>query len=105
MRIVQLDDYLSGQSIAFIKVDVEGMELSVFKSAAGILQRDKPVLYFEAWDLEQFAASNANLMRFIQSYGYHIWTIGNDCLAVHLDDAPVMALINQAMVPSVVSIA
>jgi len=94
VRIVQLDDFLPPDPIAFIKVDVEGMELSVFRSAAKILERDKPALYFEAWNLPQFAESNEQLMQFVTGKGYQIWKIGNDCLAIHSTDTAVVAHIN-----------
>lgn len=89
--LVQLDDYLPPAPIAYIKVDVEGMELSVFRSAARILERDRPALYFEAWSLPQFAENNAQLMQFVVGQGYRIWQLGNDCLAVHLGDTAILA--------------
>lgn len=36
------------EHVGFIKIDVEGMELEVIKGAAGVIQRDHPVLYYEA---------------------------------------------------------
>lgn len=88
--LVQLDDVLPATPVAFIKVDVEGMELSVFRSAERILERDRPALYFEAWGLPQFAEQNNQLLQHISLKGYKIWRLGNDCLAVHLLDAMVI---------------
>jgi len=89
--LVQLDDFLPPSPIAYMKVDVEGMELSVFRSAERILERDHPALYFEAWGLPQFAESNAALMQYVSDKGYKIWRIGNDCLAVHQSDGKALA--------------
>jgi len=92
--MVQLDDVLPPAPIAFVKVDVEGMELSVFRSAEKMLERDRPALYFEAWGLPQFADNNAQLLQYIALKGYKIWRLGNDCLAVHLSDAMVITNID-----------
>ena len=87
VRIVQLDDFVPPDPIAFIKVDVEGMELSVLRSAEKILERDRPALYFEAWDLPPFAQSNEQLMQFVRGRDYQIWRVGDDCLAIHRQDS------------------
>lgn len=97
VRIVQLDDVLRDTPVAFIKVDVEGMELSVLQSAGKIIERDRPILYFESWELPQFAESNEVLMQFVFSRNYSVWKIGNDCLAVHRDDAPTIERVKQTV--------
>jgi FkbM family methyltransferase len=55
---IQLDDlHLSlgtRQPVAVIKIDVEGMELAVLRSAQQMLARDRPILYIEI-ALEQMA--------------------------------------------------
>jgi len=44
----RLDDMIDADDrIKFIKIDVEGHELEVLKGAAGIIMRDRPVLYVE----------------------------------------------------------
>lgn len=48
--VVTIDDFVRQQNlprIDFIKVDVEGMELNVFRGALQSLRRFRPVLYFE----------------------------------------------------------
>jgi FkbM family methyltransferase len=48
--VITLDDFVSQQALTrldFIKVDVEGMELNVFRGAKQTLQKLRPVLYFE----------------------------------------------------------
>lgn len=48
-EVVKLDDYCAahGESVDFIKCDVEGAELLAFKGGEDILQRDKPVVFTE----------------------------------------------------------
>lgn len=48
--VITLDDFAARQALTrldFIKVDVEGMELSVFRGAKETLKKLRPVLYFE----------------------------------------------------------
>jgi FkbM family methyltransferase len=48
VQVRRLDDCISRESrVAFLKVDVEGAELSVFKGARRILAEDRPVIVFE----------------------------------------------------------
>jgi len=49
-KVVSLDDYCMSSGIDeidFIKIDVEGMELEVIKGAKTILEKYRPILYFE----------------------------------------------------------
>lgn len=49
VQVFQLDDFMAQRKrkINFIKLDVEGHELEVFKGANTILQQDQPTLIFE----------------------------------------------------------
>lgn len=51
VELITLDDYLrerDADPVAFIKCDVEGHELDVFRGARRVLERDLPMLLFEA---------------------------------------------------------
>src|SRR5262249_3095552 len=49
VTVVTLDDVIPpGQSIAFIKIDVEGGEYHALKGATKLVQRCQPVIVFEA---------------------------------------------------------
>lgn len=48
IRIARLDDLVPPERrVTFMKVDVEGFELAVFRGARRVLRRDRPVVLFE----------------------------------------------------------
>lgn len=68
--VTTLDDFLRehGQrAIRFIKCDVEGHELDVFRGAEGVLRNDGPMLLFECHHRE---AQDGALFRYLVSLGY-----------------------------------
>lgn len=42
-----LDELMGDEKVDFIKIDAEGMELDVLEGAAGLIARDKPVIWVE----------------------------------------------------------
>lgn len=78
-------DSFNLDNISFIKIDVEGHELSVLKGAVETIKKNNhPPILFESWDPEKDAQGwNAselrkNLFEFIQSIGYKIVRIGTE---------------------------
>ncbi len=71
--VIALDDYLNarapGQRVAFIKCDVEGHELSVFKGAEQTLLRDKPVLLFECEQRHHFHRPMGDVFAYLHGLG------------------------------------
>lgn len=68
--VIRLDDYVREQNIgpvSFIKCDVEGHELDVFRGGQTLLARDKPTLLFECHDNE---AEKGELFDFLSGLGY-----------------------------------
>lgn len=57
-----------GKKIIFIKIDVQGAELLVFKGSRNILKNDHPTILFEAWD-KNFLEK---IRDFLVGYGYKI---------------------------------
>ncbi|GAA1830329.1 hypothetical protein GCM10009772_05060 [Pseudonocardia alni subsp. carboxydivorans] len=51
--VATLDELVTGP-VAVIKVDVEGMENRVLKGAGRILENDRPLVYFEAFNRARF---------------------------------------------------
>ena len=68
VSVVSLDS-LGLASVFLIKVDVEGMELSVLRGARALLDRCRPVLYVENAD----ASRSPALIEHLQGIGYHLY--------------------------------
>ncbi|WP_027550534.1 FkbM family methyltransferase [Bradyrhizobium sp. Cp5.3] len=69
--VVALDDFFpASERVSFLKVDVEGAELDVFRGATRILDRDRPLLLFECEGRHLGDASVSTVLSFLQSRGY-----------------------------------
>lgn len=66
--MVRLDEFVT-DPVGFIKIDVEGHELSVLEGAIGLLQRDKPVFLVEAEERHKLDAV-AKVRAFLEPRGY-----------------------------------
>lgn len=86
--VVRLDEYCFSQSIQadFIKCDVEGAELLVFRGAEKLLIRDQPAVFSEM--LRKWAAKYDyhpnDLIRFMQHLGYGCFVMEEG----HLHECP-----------------
>ncbi|MBD5779246.1 FkbM family methyltransferase [Pelagicoccus sp. NFK12] len=63
-KVISLDSYCVSNAIEkidFMKVDVEGMELQVFRGAENALKRFKPTIYFET--LSRFSSDGNEQLR------------------------------------------
>lgn len=73
IEVTTLDDILPAlgvDEVSFIKCDVEGHELEVFRGGREMLARDKPVLVFEGHDSE---LANGEMEAFLGELGYSGW--------------------------------
>ena len=68
IRVLPLDSLLLSKPVKVIKIDVEGMELSVLQGAEFLLRNDRPMLYIECQAEKDFR-SVANWLD-IFDYGY-----------------------------------
>jgi FkbM family methyltransferase len=69
--MVRLDDYFAqGERITFMKVDVEGAELDVFKGAERILREQSPLLIFECENRHLNGISVEDVFAHLNALGY-----------------------------------
>jgi FkbM family methyltransferase len=65
--------------IRLIKMDVEGFELNVLNGGEQLIKRDKPVIFFEAWEKNQ-----KEMFQWFEKRGYIITKLGDsDFYAQH----------------------
>lgn len=70
-QVVSLDDYFDeGDPLRVLKVDVEGLELSVFRGAVRILEQASPLLVFECENRHLEEGSVADVLGFLFERGY-----------------------------------
>lgn len=85
ITIYKLDDSLIIRNIRLIKIDVEGMELSVLKGAVETIKNNNyPHIIFEAWQSKEwFLPRRDELYKFLEELGYEITCTGEDNYAIH----------------------
>lgn len=82
--VIRLDD-LPLTDLRLLKVDVEGMELSVLRGAAALLQRNgHPPVLFECWNAEWFEVDRLALFTWFAEHGYGFHGIGDNYIATRL---------------------
>lgn len=72
-NIIALDDQAFTGHVRGVKIDVEGMELSVLEGAKNLLQSQHPIIYIEGQTEAQFVA----IYEFLSRYGYNYWETFN----------------------------
>jgi FkbM family methyltransferase len=80
VRMSRLDDLVFASPVGFIKIDVEGHELSVCQGAPAMLRRDRPNLLIEAEERHRPGAV-AGLGRFLSELGYRGFFLAGGSLA------------------------
>lgn len=89
--MVRLDDYFApSERITFMKVDVEGAELEVFKGAERILREQSPLLIFECENRHLDGACVEDVFAYLNALGYagH-FVAGRRLLPVSMFDAAI----------------
>jgi FkbM family methyltransferase len=74
VKVDTLDHYFLNKSnarpIKFIKCDVEGHELEIFRGGASILKEDRPVLLFECEQRHMQKNTTKDVFHFLAALGY-----------------------------------
>ncbi len=73
IRIVALDELELPGRVRLIKIDVEGMELPVLQGAAGLIEKDRPLIYVECMNADHYKTISA----WMESHGYTYWNTFN----------------------------
>ena len=73
MQVRTLDDFVFEKSVTMLKIDVEGMELSVLEGARKLIRDHAPFIYVEAQNLTDFE----RLLDFFSDFKYFYWTTFN----------------------------
>lgn len=88
VELMRLDDFCEKQGIErvdFMKVDVEGAEILVFRGASRLLAApEAPIIMFESADVTSvnFGASTKDIKTLLHEYGYNIFRFDGKRLEV-----------------------
>jgi FkbM family methyltransferase len=74
-------DQLNLKRLDFIKIDIEGMEMEALIGAEKSINKFKPQLI-----IEKIKSSENEIREFVEKYGYQIFPLGINLVAVHKDD-------------------
>jgi len=71
--VTTLDECFGSIKISFIKIDVEGMEVSVLRGGAKLIAASRPVIFFEIQkgNMEAYGTSFAALVRLFPNYAFY----------------------------------
>jgi FkbM family methyltransferase len=73
--VTTLDRDLAGAPVKFLKVDVEGHELALFRGAERVLAKDRPSILFECEARHLTKHSMGEVFDFLQTFGYEGWLL------------------------------
>ena len=83
VRTIKIDDYLKNKKIKdyflFIKIDVEGNEFEVIKSALNVIKKNSPIIIIE-FSKYNFVEKNENynfFNQFLKKFNYNIYSVNN----------------------------
>ena len=69
-RVDSIDRMLPGRRVDFVKIDVEGMEVTALRGMPALLDRCRPVVYLEMWHLS--LTSNVQFFDWLARHPYRV---------------------------------
>jgi FkbM family methyltransferase len=91
---MQAIDELALDRLDFVKLDIEGMELEALRGARETVARHKPIMLVEA-----IKADGAELRSMLEGWGYQVFPMGLNILAIHSTD-PALKWVNVQAPPA-----
>jgi FkbM family methyltransferase len=79
-RMMAIDE-LALSRLDFIKIDIEGMEMEALRGAEQSIDRFKPQLM-----IEKIKSNETDIRQFVERFGYQIFAVGINLLAIHASD-------------------
>ena len=72
--VVALDSFIGSSKVDLVKVDIEGGEYNAFKGMQSILEKQRPILFFEFVEanLKTFKTSKSRLEKLLKKFRYEI---------------------------------
>jgi hypothetical protein len=67
-------DFLQGEKICLIKIDVEGHEINALKGAEEIIRKNNPIILFEQGK-DEISNGRSPVIDFLASMGYEFYTM------------------------------
>lgn len=81
-EMTTLDALAGDTAVAFVKIDVEGMELEVLKGGEALFAKQRPVVFSEAWNLPEFAEHRRALFSWLAAVDYEVRDLDDDFIAI-----------------------
>lgn len=77
--LVRLDDVLTDVAVDFVKIDVEGHEMSVLRGGSAMFRRCRPTILIEI-EQRHLSVPIAEVFRLIEDLGYHLFYVRDTAL-------------------------
>jgi FkbM family methyltransferase len=73
IEVVKLDDYLESEHVDFIKMDIEGAEISALRGAEATIRRDKPICAISIYHKKEDLITIPQLLKsFVPEYKFFL---------------------------------
>jgi len=79
---IALDEYLSGKRVNFVKMDIQGFEMSAAQGMRSVLQQPSLYMLSEFWPygMRKAGSSVLDYYRLLKGYGFYIYLIRDKAL-------------------------